>query len=291
MKLDGLIGRFLQVVETEQMASVHTVSAYRRDLRRFAEFMGGRELESAKIARFSEHLLSQGLKARSVSRTCSAVKVFLKFLAREEVVDSDYSRALVSLRVPKLLPGVLTQNDMSGLFDKLDGAAGFTPRDRAVAELLYACGLRASELAHLRLSDVNFEVGYVRAMGKGQKERIVPLGEQAKKAIEKYLREERPTYPQARRSEFVFLSAKSKRLARETVWRTVKKLQALLGERARLYPHLFRHCFATHILENGTDLRFVQDLLGHASIATTQIYTHVDGERLKQVHRKFHPRA
>lgn len=281
----------MQVLETEQMASINTVLAYRRDLKRFCEYMADRPLTNREVAGFPEYLLSMSLTARSVSRSCSAVKVFLKFLAREEIVEEDFSRALVSLRVPRKLPNVMSQDQVSKLFDLLDGRPGFTTRDRALMELLYACGLRASELARLRLSDVNFEVGYVRTLGKGNKERVVPMGAKARAALEKYLREERPTYPQARRSEFVFLSPKGRRLARETVWRTVKKCQKLLGPQARLYPHLFRHCFATHLLENDTDLRFVQDLLGHSSIATTQIYTHVDREHLRDTHRRFHPRG
>jgi integrase/recombinase XerD len=291
MQLDKLVDRFLEVLQIEQMASVHTVGAYRRDLRRFSEFLNGHGLDREEIARFPQHLLSSGLKPRSAARMCSAVKVFLKFLAREEVVAEDLSRAIVSLRTPRTLPDVLSQKDVSDLFDRVARASGLGARGRAILELLYGSGLRASELAGLKLSDVNLEVGYVRVLGKGEKERVVPMGRGARAALEEYLRDERPSYRRAGRSEFVFLSFKGSKLARETVWRTVKKCQALLGPDARLYPHLFRHCFATHIMENGTDVRLVQDLLGHSSIATTQVYTHVDRGRLKAIHRKFHPRG
>jgi integrase/recombinase XerD len=291
VRLDRLVERFIQVLETEQMAAVNTVLAYRRDLTRFAAFMKERGLTAPEIARFPGHLLKGGLAAASVSRTCSAVKVFLKFLAREQIVEEDLSRALVSLRTTKKIPAVPAQAEVSEMFERLSEGRGISPRDRAILELLYASGLRASELAHLRLSDVNFEVGFVRARGKGGKERVVPMGAQARRALEGYLKSERPGYPWARRSEYLFLSPKGRRLARETVWRTVKKLQKLMGRANRLYPHLFRHCFATHILENGTDVRFVQELLGHSTIATTQIYTHLDRRRLGEIHKKYHPRA
>lgn len=290
--MQGWMDRFLENLEWERGASKNTLSAYRRDLRLLDEFVGGeiRRLQPGELRRFPEWLAGRGLCARSAARTCSAVRVFLKYLAAEGAGVPDSVRAVRAPKAGRRIPAVLGWKELGAWLDGMaDGS--WSLRDRAILELLYACGLRASELCMLRLPDLHLEAGFLRCTGKGNKERVVPFGRRAREVLEAYLRKERPGLSGAARSSYVFPGRKDGALCRSTVWRVVRRAASALRRKRRVYPHLLRHSFATHLLENGTDLRFVQELLGHSSIATTQIYTHVDRSRLILIHRRFHPRG
>lgn len=284
------IERFLAEIQTERGSSTNTILAYRRDLRRFAEHVSGTDLPGLgprEVAGFGTWLAAKGLSSRSIARACSAVKVFLKFLAAKGVGSAEAARGLHSPRPIPDVPRVPSSGEVKAWLEELRKEP-WRPRDRAILELLYACGLRVSELCSLRLSDIHLNHRYLRCVGKGDKERVVPFGAHAEAALAEYL--ERARSPRAQ-SDYVFPGRGGKPLSRVTAWRIVRRAGALLRRMERVYPHLLRHTFATHLVENGTDLRFVQELLGHSTIATTQIYTHVDRRRLGSIHRRFHPRS
>ncbi len=268
--VEELIDRYLEVMRVEYGYSPHTIMAYRRDLERFRKFSDG-VLTPEALRLFSSRLASDGLAASTVSRAVASLRSFLKFLMKEEVLKEDLRRHLVTPKLPRLLPHPISQKDMETLLN----APGLSLRDQAILELLYAAGIRASELIGLRKEDVNTGVGYIRCLGKGGKERVVPIGQ---RAIEK-LHEYDPPGPR------IFP------ITRETLWRIVQKAAKKAGLRDRIHPHTLRHSFATHLVRNGADLRYVQEMLGHSKISTTQIYTEVDADRLKEIHRKYHPRA
>ncbi len=250
--------------------SHHTISAYQRDLGRFREFSNGK-LTAEALRLFSARLAADGLAATSISRAVASLRSFPKFLMTEGVLKEDLRRHLVTPKLPRALPHPISQKDMETLLN----SPGLSIRDRAILELLYAAGIRASELTGLRLEDVNAAVGYIRCLGKGGKERIVPIGRRAVERLREYNSPGPMLFP----------------ISRETLWRIVKKAAQKAGLRDRVHPHTLRHSFATHLVRNGADLRYVQEMLGHSNIATTQIYTEVDADRLKSIHQKFHPRG
>ncbi len=278
------IDEFMSVVEVEYGFSRNTRLAYGRDLAAFDRFCRGVMPGRAKLQEFGPWLRERGLHPCSVARACAAVKSFLKFLRRESHLTDDLAEHVIAPRKPHPLPHVLTTGDCRTLLDSPIVAERFSPRDRAILELLYACGARVSEVCALTFDDTNLEACTVRVFGKGAKERMVPIGESAKRAIERYLPVRTP-------GEAMFTSARGASLTRVTLWKMVKRFARASGLKANAYPHALRHSFATHLVQNGADLRYVQEMLGHARIGTTQIYTHVDGERLKSVHKKFHPRG
>ncbi len=271
------IEEFLAHLQVECGMSRNTLLAYRRDL---SSFRG--PLTREGIRKHIAGLLSGRLKASSAARAVATLRSFLKFLGRE-----DLSRFITAPRKPHLLPHPLTREAVRSLAeDKTPDR--FLERDQALMELLYATGLRASELAGLKISDLHLEAGYLRCIGKGSKERVVPVGRKALAAVKTYLKARARRNPDC---DSLFISAKGGKLSRETVWRIVRRRALVSGVRGRVYPHALRHSFATHLVENGADLRYVQEMLGHSTITTTQIYTHVDRERLRKVHKKFHPRG
>jgi integrase/recombinase XerD len=263
------IGRFIEYLQVECGYSRHTLMAYRRDLDRFVALGGS--LSPEPIRTFSSKLTAAGFAPSSVARHIASLRSFLKFLLNEGGITEDLRRHLTTPRIPRTIPHPLTAKDAKVLLETEE----LTPRDRAILELMYASGVRASELTSLRTTDVNLEIGYVRCHGKGGKERIVPIGKRAIEAIRAY----------APRGERLFP------ITRETLWRILQRVARRAGLRDAIHPHTMRHTFATHLVQNGADLRYVQEMLGHAKISTTQIYTHVDHERLRNVHRKFHPRG
>lgn len=271
------IDEFLGYLEIECGLSPNTILSYRRDLARFRGPLARRAVQDHIAG-----LMSEGRRrASSVARAAAALRSFLKFLGRE-----DLARFVAAPRKPRLLPHPLSREQIGELIEA-PGGARFPARDRAILELLYASGLRVSEVSALTLSDLNLDAAYLRCLGKGSKERVVPVGKPAIQALREYLSTERGDVP----SGHVFVSSRGGRLARESIWRILQKRKASAGVRGRVFPHAVRHSFATHLVEGGADLRYVQEMLGHAKISTTQIYTHVDRERLKAVHRKFHPRG
>lgn len=293
--MQGDIDDFLAWLQVETGASPHTLEAYRRDLDRLAEFGLERglatceEFDPAALEEFSARLAEQGFAPASCARMLAAVRSLLKFLFRERRLTRDLARWLPLPSRRQGLPDVLGRRDVERMIEAAGEGSAWPRRDRAILELLYACGARVSELCGLRVQDVRFEAGYVRVLGKGSKERVVPLGQSAARAIEEYLATERPLL--AADSDRLFLGHHGTRISRVAVWSLVKRAAANAGVQTNAYPHAVRHSFATHLVEGGADLRYVQEMLGHASIQTTQIYTHVDKTRLKGIHAKYHPRG
>ncbi len=289
---------FIHYLELEHGASANTVSAYARDLKRFVDHLDRRGLDSTTM-RSAEPILDflreekrRGQSARSIGRALAACRAFFRYLTLEGAISTDPSFHIESPRPFRGLPAVLAIADVERLIESTDRRTPGGLRDRAVLEVLYGCGLRASEAASLRLDAIHFAYRYLRCIGKGDRERIVPLGDAALAAIKEYLEKGRPALLKARReSGILFLNRSGRPLGRQGVWRAVTGASVRAGLPERSYPHLLRHSFATHLLGGGADIRAVQELLGHATIATTQIYTHLDADRLRAIHRRFHPRA
>ena len=264
------IEAFLEYLQVECGFSRHTLAAYRRDLDRFAAFSGGK-LVAQEVREFGAKLATRGMAPTSVARHLGSLRSFLKCLLHEGRLREDLRRHLVPQKLPTPLPHPLTERDMECLLE----APELGLRDRAILELMYAAGLRASEVASLRVADVNLDVGYVRCRGKWGKERVVPIGRRAVEAIRAFAPKGDRLFP----------------VTRETLWRIVRRAARAAGLRDAIHPHMLRHSFATHLVHNVADLRYVQEMLGHSKISTTQVYTHVDHERLRSVHRRFHPRG
>jgi len=288
---------FLDYLTIECGLSVNTLQAYQRDLDRLSAFLGIEDgggwdaVTGDEIIAFVMAEKDRGCAAATVSRALVAARMFFRYLSAERLLSRDPTEHLQSPRLWQTLPEVLDRKAVDRLLAAPDPSHDRLPRrDRAVLEVLYATGARASETADLTLDSVNREGGYVHCIGKGRKERIVPVGRRALEALDVYLAEERPRLDR-RGDEHLFLTHSGRRLGRETIWRLVKKYARRAGVSPRVSPHTLRHSFATHLLEGGADLRAVQEMLGHVDISTTQVYTHVDPSRLKAIHRKFHPRA
>lgn len=292
---DPLLRRFLLHLASERGLAENTLLAYRRDLQDLASHLSDRNrgFTSADVEDFRSYLhqLRRDKKAtKTVARRVAAVRVFLRFLAGE---GHNVDRILQQIERPKperSLPKVLGRAQVDALIAAPDPKSPLFFRDVAILELLYASGLRASELCDLKLRDVNLQVGVVRVLGKGSKERIVPLGRAAGEAIARYISQGR-RQPSAGSDERLFLSRSGRSMERIGLWMLVEKHARRSGILKNVSPHTLRHCFASHLLGGGADLRVVQELLGHSDIQTTQIYTHVDQERLRTIHKKFHPRA
>ena len=290
----------MDYLRLERGLSDNTVAAYRRDLRQFAQSLGSKQLSEVTRADILDHLMKlrdQKLVPASVARKLVAIKVFFRFLLSQNQISKDPSGIIESPRLMKGLPDVLDVEEIGRLLtaaldEKNKKAAGKKAlRDRALLELMYASGLRVSEAADLKIIDLNQEAGFLRCIGKGGKERVVPVGSHALKWIKRYLADARPALNPAEDARQIFLNRFGRRLSRISIWSIIKQCAGTAGIRKRITPHTLRHSFATHLLEAGADLRVVQELLGHSSISTTQIYTHVDRARLKSIHSKFHPRA
>jgi integrase/recombinase XerD len=288
----------LVYLASERGLAENSLKAYRRDLEDITRFFAEirRDLLTATPDDYRHYLQSQTTAGRStctLARRVATIRVFLRYLAQQPKWAEHAAAILSQLDRPKPsqpLPKVLSKDQVVRLINVPDPESRFYYRDVAILELLYACGLRASELCDLKINHVNLDVGCVRALGKGQKERIVPLGAPAAEAIQNYLNECRPGL-QRTPTEILFLSRTGRRLDREALWLIVEKYGRRSGLLGQVSPHVLRHCFATHLIGGGADLRVVQELLGHSDISTTQVYTHVDPSRLKSMHRKFHPRG
>ncbi|MBI4207209.1 MAG: site-specific tyrosine recombinase XerD [Betaproteobacteria bacterium] len=297
MKNSGLIDEFCDALWLEDGLARNTLESYRRDLVQFGAWLlarHGRSLLAASHAdllSFLAHQVQRRAKATTTSRELSSLKRFYRFALRQGKITADPTLNIDSPKLPRGLPKSLTEQDVESLLaaPRVDEALGV--RDRAMLETLYASGLRVSELVTLKLSQVSQDMGVVRAIGKGSKERLVPLGEEALAWIGRYLREARPALLGPRASEDLFVTARGEGMTRQAFWYLIKRYAAQAGLNKPLSPHTLRHAFATHLLNHGADLRVVQLLLGHADISTTQIYTHVARERLKQLHAKHHPRG
>lgn len=292
-----LLQRFISYLVTECGLAPNTIEAYQRDLREFLDELHARDIcavenvDTLVVRGYLVRLSERKLALSSIARHLVSVRMFLRFLYFSGVMKTDVSALLETPKKWRKLPQTINRPQLEAMLATPQPGEPFYARDRAILELLYATGLRVSELAGLKIADVNLEVGYLKCRGKGGKERVVPIGRQAIDALGEYLRVLRVVLAEsAGRCEALFLSRTGRAMDRTNIWRLVSRAAASAGIQVPVGPHTLRHCFATHLLEGGADLRIVQELLGHADVATTQIYTHVDGSRLKFLHQRCHPR-
>lgn len=297
MKPDPVIERFLDSLWAERGLSDNSLQSYRHDLLHLQKSLGGRGKRLAEAAR--EDLLAvlaaeiqQGKSPRSLSRYLSAYRQFFRWLVREGKISSDPVALIESPKTGRGLPKALTEAQVESLLAAPDTDTSLGLRDKAMLELMYATGLRVSELVGLQLSNINLNQGVVRVMGKGQKERLVPIGDEAYESLKSYLSASRPSLLQGQQTDSVFVTTRKSGMTRQAFWYMVRRYADQCGiARNRLSPHTLRHSFATHLLNHGADLRVVQLLLGHSDLSTTQIYTHIAREGLKRMHEAHHPRG
>lgn len=297
MTMKEHIDDFLNYLSVERGLAKNSIDAYRRDLAKFARFMEKRgigDFDRVKRSDITDYLMAEKEKnftTSTLSRNLVAIKMLFKYLTREKFVKEDVSGVIESPKTWKKLPDALSLQDVEALLKAPDQGELQGARDKAIFEVMYATGMRVSETAGLKLIDVNMDVGFIKCTGKGQKERIVPIGKKAQEAIKRYLEKSRPVLTKKNSSEpNLFVNRFGRPISRQSLWNLIKFYAREARIKKRLTPHVLRHSFATHILERGADLRIVQELLGHANIATTQIYTHINKDRLKSIHQKFHPR-
>jgi integrase/recombinase XerD len=299
MEISATISSFLMHVKVEKGLSVNTATAYRRDLAKFQVFAQKRKLSLEAVSRddlvdFLAGLYRQKLESRTVARNLVTLRNFFRFAQVQELIAADPTINLESPKIRRSLPGYLRLEEVERLLNQPDATTALGSRDRAMLEVLYSTGLRVSELIGLRVTDLDNKVGCVRCIGKGDKERIVPVGRKALGMVDKYLRDARPGLLRQGKTignPTLFVNRRGAPLSRVGVWKILSAYGRRAGLRVALTPHMLRHSFATHLLEGGADLRSVQLMLGHADISTTQIYTHVVEERLKQIYKAHHPRA
>jgi len=296
LPLGRTVKSFLDYLTVEAGLSENTVLGYGRDLKGFLEFCECENISELQqitpvLVQSYQRILVEGGKSESSMKRCVvAIRMFLRFAKLTGLMENDFTELLEGPKLWQRLPTIASKKQMIDLLNAPSAEEPFYLRDRAMLELLYATGLRAAEVAGLKTSDLNLDIGYLRCLGKGQRERVVPVGKVAIAAAGEYLAKLRPKLVKAESGDFLLLSRTGRRLGRIEIWRLVKKYAARAGMPRNLTVHTLRHCFATHLLTGGADLRSVQEMLGHVDIATTQIYTHVDQERLRKMHKEFHPR-
>lgn len=296
--MKSYLDQFIAYLKFERNLSENSIDAYSKDLSRYISFLNGRkvkypeDIKENDVNRLIQSLSHLGLAASSVSRNLSSIKTFHKFLIGENIVGHDPTENIKGPKLRRHLPSVLSFDEIQSIIKQINVKTSLGLRDRAMIELLYASGLRISELLQLPLREIYFNEEIIRVFGKGSKERLVPTSIRALNWISKYLETARPYLDRFKRSEGItFLSVRGSAMSRMGFWKILKGFVNKAGIRKEITPHTFRHSFATHLLEGGADLRAVQEMLGHADISTTQIYTHLDRTYLKQVYQEFHPRA
>ena len=293
----GEVKSFLDYLSIEAGLSNNTILAYGRDLKCFLEYCETRRIDNLRqikpslIHEFLIKLSKEQKIESSIKRCLVAIRMFLRYAASMGYIEDDFIAILESPKVWQKLPCVCSEQQVVNLLDAPDEKEPYYLRDKALLELLYATGARASEAANMKISNLNLDIGYLRCIGKGNKERIIPIGKAAIAAIREYLYELRPGLVKSFSEDFLLLSRTGRPMSRIEIWRLVKKYAYRAGMPRNLTVHTLRHCFATHLLAGGADLRSVQEMLGHVDISTTQIYTHVDQSRLRKIHKEFHPRA
>jgi len=292
------IDAFVDAMWLESGLSKNTLSAYRSDLKQFCLFLASAGVRSrlltvtqAEVQKYLAYCLANGVKASSSSRILSTLRRFYRYQIRENIMQEDPCSHVLSPKLGRLLPKSLSEADVEALLDAPDLNKPLGMRDRAMLETLYATGLRVSELVDLKINEVNLSVGVLRIIGKGSKERLVPIGEQASDWIERYLSVGRSALIKQKVSDAVFVTNRGSAMTRQAFWHLIKKYAVIAGIQNTLSPHTLRHAFATHLLNHGADLRSIQMLLGHADLSTTQIYTHVARQRLQSMHAQHHPRG
>ena len=295
--MNDYIDEYLNFLTVEKGVSRLTVEAYSHDLNRFVNIVQGRGIEtvadikSDEIISYLEQVKKDGLNARSVNRGLAAVRGFFKFLLREKKI---YANPVMNIGLAKVwarLPDTLSKEEMNLLLAQPGTKNPAAMRDTAMLELMYATGIRVSEIIALMMNSINWQVGYLVVMGKGGKERIVPIGRSAYNCLSEYVNQERAKFMKGQMTNILFLNRSGDGLTRQGFWKIVKRYALRAGLNKKVHPHTFRHSFASHLPEGGADLRSVQIMLGHADIATTQIYTHITRERLKSIHKRYHPRG
>ena len=295
--MNHYLDHYLNYLAVERGLANNTLDAYGRDLARYLDYLESQKIvaleniSAAVVLRFLSHLKNAGLSPRSRARALAALRTFHKFLVREKITKDNPTDQVVSPKSLTALPHTLAPLDVESLLSSPKGESALAWRDRAMLEIIYATGLRVSELVSLKLSDLQMDVGYLTAFGKRSKQRIVPLGETAIAVLQEYLQNGRPGLEKQKGSHFLFLNRSGEGLTRQGFWKIIKRRALEAGISQSITPHTMRHSFATHLLENGADLRSVQAMLGHADISTTQIYTHVTRERLRKMHAEHHPRG
>jgi integrase/recombinase XerD len=292
------IHQYLDYLTVEKNVAAKTIESYQFDLRKYRDFLAGKNVPSGSavtasdVGSFLQQLTKLGLSSQSAARALSAVRGFHRFLVGENLASDDPTELVDAPRKQKPLPGVLSFQEIEKILQQPSTSAPLGLRDKAILETMYATGIRVSELVELKLSNLMFDEELILVFGKGSKERLVPIGSSARSWINKYLRNGRTRLAKQGKSfDYVFLNAHGRRLTRAAIWNMVLQYARTAGIKKNVHPHTFRHSFATHLLEGGADLRAVQEMLGHADISTTEIYTHIDREYLKEVHRTFHPRG
>ncbi len=295
--MQALIDQFTDYIALERGLSPNTREAYRADLERFAQFLQSRKITSfndvtrRQITDFLMAEKDRELATSTLARRLVSIKVFARFLQQEGMLDRNVSDAMDSPRLWKVLPDTLSPAEVERLLEAPDNDTHRGFRDRTLLELLYGTGLRVSELAHLHVTDLHLDEKYLRCVGKGNKERVVPFGERARSMLSDYLAVHRPALLKQRAAEAVFITQRGQPFSRKGLWKLIKTHARKAGITKNVTPHTLRHSFAGHLLAHGAQLRVIQEMLGHADISTTQIYTHVDQGRLKSVHAQYHPRA
>jgi integrase/recombinase XerD len=294
--MSDVIDAFLSYLSVEKGLSQNTITSYREDIDSFKSFLTQRHVDSLlsanknDITNFMLYEKDKGINTNSIARRLAALKGLYRFLAQEKLLKNNPTSLIDSPKLWKRIPEVLSVNEVQVLLEQPNIRDTQGIRDKAVLETLYATGMRVSEVVYLKLDDVNLDIGFLRCIGKGKKERIVPLGKKAISSIKRYLATARPKLLKNKESQFLFLSRIGKKISRQSLWKLIKKYAKEARIKKTIKPHILRHSFATHLLERGADLRSVQEMLGHASISTTQIYTHINKDRLRAIHKMFHPR-
>ena len=295
--MDKYIDLFLDYLGVERGLSNNTIVSYANDLKKYQNYLLSLNIsnisksEKRHIVNFMASRKNKGDQVVSIARNLSSIKSFYRFLLREKLITKDPSSTIDTPRLWKKIPGVLDLREIERLLAQPNIRTSRGLRDRAIIELLYATGLRVSEASSLNLRDLNLEAGFIKVQGKGGKERIVPLGKTASHFLSRYIKEARGKILKSNTSSSLLISSYKRKLSRQSIWKMIKFNIKKARIRKEVFPHTLRHSFATHLLEGGADLRSVQEMLGHSSISTTQLYTHINKSRLREIHKKFHPRA
>lgn len=288
-----ILDDFISYITIEKGLSKNTALAYKSDLNKFLAFAKAKNIQIEDfqhhdITDFLWEIKTEGLKPRSIYRMMESIRQFYKFLNSEDFVKTNPTMYLAAPKIPEILPGLLSFDEVTTLLNSVNSQDEMSVRNRAMLELLYATGLRVSELINLKFSNINLEEGFLKVLGKGSKERIIPFGNKAKEFIQIYIRKRKPRSDE---EDSIFISRLGRKISRVEFWRQLKNIAKKAGISKNITPHTLRHSFASHLLSGGADIRFVQEMLGHSSISTTQIYTHLDNNKLRQQHKKFHPRG
>jgi len=292
-----LIELFLNYLSVERNLAKNTLVSYKRDLLLFMDYLEAQRItvlsktSKDEVTNFMLAQKDKGISSSSISRRLAAIKVFYRFLVRERILSNDPTSLMESPKLWKKIPSVLSLSEINSLLIQPDIKDKQGIRDRAILETMYATGMRVSEAADLKLEDINLDVGFLRCIGKGDKERIIPLGKKAIEALNNYIKASRPVFLKGQLSPYLFVNRFGKNISRQSLWKLIKRYAKKATIKTQIRPHTLRHSFATHLLERGADLRSVQEMLGHSDISTTQIYTHINKDRLKTIHKTYHPRA